>query len=730
MSVFLLVILAGMTAHTFAGGTKTITRGQSAVINWAVTGAPSCYPSTNYPNNAGDSVTSIWSSAGNSTSGSVTFPSVYTNGTFAFSCTDLASGISDSATLIVNDCAVGTTWNGTSCVAPASCTGSGPLSWGSGCGTTYTGTVSSGSSATVYNTNTGYTGSQNYSCNNGTFTLTSQSCSANACTNGATNPPTCNTCSTGYVWNGTSCVAPASCTANGPLSWGSGCGTTYSGTISSGSSVTVDNTNTGYTGSQNYSCNNGTWSLTSQSCTAGTCTNGATNPPTCNTCSAGYTWNGTSCVVSACTNNATNPPTCNTCSAGYTWNGTSCALSNGGAFNGICNTPEYTCYAGQVGNMAYSNGTYTWTCSGGNGGSGVSCSYSYLPDLTATEVSIPGTTSTYSWTYHYTVSTTANAGTATTFNSTIRNQGNASTGKSFYNFMQVATAANGGGTITDLAPSLMATLDLSTTNTASATYTFPAGGTYSVRACADKSSSGDIGTITETNETNNCGTWTTVNVTGGAPQVINSSLTGNNTAQGTLSFSCTYSTLYSITRAEGPTGVFPITNAPYSGPVSVNLTVAGNYSVICSNSTASSSPAIYNYDPTPVSSGLILVATPTTTKSGSMTTLSWNIASPTNTCSLTAAAVYPAGATTTDATKEAAAAALTAQFTNPSQTDANDPYGQRAMLTALRTAAPGMTSNAIGKKTVVIHYTTDFTLNCGTSSARKVRVQVTNENEG
>lgn len=60
------------------------------------------------------------------------------------------------------------------------------------------------------------------------------------------------------------------------------------------------------------------------------CTNGATNPPTCTQCSAGSVYVGGSCVAS-CTNGATNPPACNQCSAGYAYLGGSCtACSNGG----------------------------------------------------------------------------------------------------------------------------------------------------------------------------------------------------------------------------------------------------------------------------------------------------------------------------------------------------------------------------------------------------------------
>jgi hypothetical protein len=103
-------------------------------------------------------------------------------------------------------------------------------------------------------------------------------------------------------------------------------------------------------------------------------------------------------------------------------------------------------------------------------------------------------------------------GASTTLQSTITNQGSASTGSSFNNFFQVASGANGSGTITDLAPSPMNTLSAGSSAQASRTYIFSSIGTQSVRACADKSSSGNTGSISESNENNNCGPWTNISI--------------------------------------------------------------------------------------------------------------------------------------------------------------------------------------------------------------------------
>jgi hypothetical protein len=110
--------------------------------------------------------------------------------------------------------------------------------------------------------------------------------------------------------------------------------------------------------------------------------------------------------------------------------------------------------------------------------------------------------------------TTATLGVSVSFSSTITNAGMASTGSAFSNFFQVATAANGGGTLTDLPPTSMNALNPGLFRVASQSYIFNSIGMYSVRACADKSNRNDTGVITESNELNNCSGWTTVTVSG------------------------------------------------------------------------------------------------------------------------------------------------------------------------------------------------------------------------
>ena len=121
-----------------------------------------------------------------------------------------------------------------------------------------------------------------------------------------------------------------------------------------------------------------------------------------------------------------------------------------------------------------------------------SCIATARPDLTAGTVS----------------PTTAVAGTATTFSATISNA-NVATGASFTNLFQRATDANGTGA-TDIGTDTSPTLGAGETDTARLNYTPTTAGTFYMRVCADKSSAASTGTITESNETNNCGPWTAV----------------------------------------------------------------------------------------------------------------------------------------------------------------------------------------------------------------------------
>ena len=110
--------------------------------------------------------------------------------------------------------------------------------------------------------------------------------------------------------------------------------------------------------------------------------------------------------------------------------------------------------------------------------------------------------------------TTAVIGTSLNFTSSITNNGNTTTGTSFYNVFQAATDSSGTGTVTNIlaTPSPMSALGTGSSATATASYTFTgSAGTRSVRFCADNNTS-MVGSIAESSEANNCSAWVNVTV--------------------------------------------------------------------------------------------------------------------------------------------------------------------------------------------------------------------------
>jgi hypothetical protein len=150
-----------------------------------------------------------------------------------------------------------------------------------------------------------------------------------SCTNGANNPPTCNSCTSPDVWNGSACVAPISVTAKpvSPITLPTTAFTEhYTLTGGTSSNTTCELLNyqgsaiTGYTScsgaiNSNTPATVGTYGYYVQAYQASThqtaksneftvmvnaasaCSNGANNPPTCNSCTSPDVWNGSACVA-------------------------------------------------------------------------------------------------------------------------------------------------------------------------------------------------------------------------------------------------------------------------------------------------------------------------------------------------------------------------------------------------------------------------------------------------
>lgn len=138
--------------------------------------------------------------------------------------------------------------------------------------------------------------------------------------------------------------------------------------------------------------------------------------------------------------------------------------------------------------------------------------------------------------------TSATSGVSTTFSSTVSNTGTASAGASVTSIW-IMTAANGGGSLifnNDLATPVIAS---GASSVRTGAYTFPSAGTYSVRFCADNTTAW-VGTISESDEADNCGTWANITVTAPVPPPVTADLTASPTtvvtgAAATLTWSST-----------------------------------------------------------------------------------------------------------------------------------------------------------------------------------------------
>ena len=110
----------------------------------------------------------------------------------------------------------------------------------------------------------------------------------------------------------------------------------------------------------------------------------------------------------------------------------------------------------------------------------------------------------------------ASVSTPIQFDTNIHNTGSGSTGTGFDNSWNISTTASTSGlvkTISTNYPSSLAAGGQTYISyyATSPSYTFTTTGTYYVQACADSSS-----TIAETDETNNCSSWTAINVSSSA----------------------------------------------------------------------------------------------------------------------------------------------------------------------------------------------------------------------
>jgi hypothetical protein len=226
-----------------------------------------------------------------------------------------------------------------------------------------------------------------------------------------------------------------------------------------------------------------------------------------------------------------------------------------------------------------------------------------------------------------------------TFSGTLTNQGSMDTGASFPYFFQVATAPMGGGTVTDLASSTTTALAQGASVVVnSPSYTFLNTGTHSVRLCADKSSAANPGVITETDESNNCGTWTRVTVSPAQTYTPSVTLSAGPTSVysgGSSTLSWTSANVTSCTASANP--ATPVwtgsqsTSSSYPHVSTGALTVTTLFVLDCTGpygNASSQATVVVNTSGPGVS--VTLSALPDRISPGDTSTLSWSSANATS----------------------------------------------------------------------------------------------------
>lgn len=314
--------------------------------------------------------------------------------------TNSAGGYTGTATA---SCTNGTMTAVGNCYANCNAT---PLNWGPGssCGATPATMVHGAAAQTITDAPAGYTGSASITCTNGTYNVAPIACNApcNAasvnwgsnCYGSATTmyhgqaTQTVTDTTPGYTGtsnvtcsNGTFGVSSVSCTADPcvsqTLNWSgsaAGCSGTYPGSAS-GSTGTVNNAVGGKSGAINYSCTASVLSTNSPTCydaCAGTVTWGS--------CSAYVTGNhGQSGIAITNTAGGFQGSATGSCTNGtMSLSGTSCVPT----VNGVCGTSNgghttsapssNLCSTGSPTGVTGS-GPYSWSCTGSGGGTTASC---------------------------------------------------------------------------------------------------------------------------------------------------------------------------------------------------------------------------------------------------------------------------------------------------------------------------------------------------------------------
>jgi hypothetical protein len=231
--------------------------------------------------------------------------------------------------------------------------------------------------------------------------------------------------------------------------------------------------------------------------------------------------------------------------------------------------------------------------------------------------------------------------------------------------------------------------------------------------------------------------WDTMGSVCANPLVDSAVVTGDYYSDpATIDFTCIDSTGYEVIFDPALQNI-SIKSGAYVGETLVSTKQGatnygpGDYKVLCKHGSVSDSRMLQYHFPAPGAT-VSIDAYPKTIDSGGKSTLSWMVSFPTGACTLTAHAVCANNICTSS--QEAAANTINYILANGT-TDPETPGEQvnnRSIVSAVNTIAPGHTNTdhkALGKKTLTIKSSTDFTVDCGVGKTATTRVRTVSSNE-
>lgn len=155
----------------------------------------------------------------------------------------------------------------------------------------------------------------------------------------------------------------------------------------------------------------------------------------------------------------------------------------------------------------------------------VSCSTSTnLPNLWSSKVSNVALSFVPTFSTQYPV----------TFKGSVTNGSSTPTTKTFYSHFEIKN--NTGGSVINLSPVAVGILSANSSSEVSSSINISTAGSYSIRLCADQSSSTNtLGVITESDELDNCGEWSKFNIAESVPVINTTNTSGTSLSPSNVS---------------------------------------------------------------------------------------------------------------------------------------------------------------------------------------------------